>query len=122
MFVFSLRKAVYTSNFDILCIASERIVMQQKIVSSSLPRIRVNYFWLAVFVCRLANIITTSQLDVMFTGKGNGSRAAEDSVTAEERQKGGGEEKVTGSRSENGCQSSTRPHMSCLQGESIHLY
>lgn len=57
----------------------------------------------------------------MFTGKGNGSRPAEDSVTAEKRQKGSRKEKVSGSRSENGCQSSTRSHVSCLQGGSTHL-
>lgn len=77
---------------------------------------------LLFFFCHLLIIINTNQLGMMFTGKGNGSRAAEDSVAAEERQKGSGEEKVTGSRSENGCQSSTRPHMSCLQGESVHFY
>ncbi|KAL7830367.1 hypothetical protein SRHO_G00314940 [Serrasalmus rhombeus] len=45
----------------------------------------------------------------------HGSRAAEDSVPAEERQKGSGEEKGSGSRSEDCCQSCPRPHMPCLQ-------
>ncbi|KAL7829515.1 hypothetical protein AOLI_G00304000 [Acnodon oligacanthus] len=45
----------------------------------------------------------------------HGSRAAEDSVPAEERQKGRREEEGSGSRSEDCCQGCPRPHMPCLQ-------